>query len=120
MMRKILLAITILMLTACALAPAPQDPLSASVSSGAIGAATLAPWGSVESALSPLYTSNAMTRMRAVRALSNGHITKDQARAVLAHTDRARAVLDTARTSRDVSGIDAARAEIEAADEVMK
>lgn len=118
MIKTTLLALVVLMLAACT--TAPPAPLSAASASGAFGAATVSQWGTVEDVLAPLYTSNAMTRMRAVRALTAGRITRDQARAVLAHTDRARAVLDAARTSRDASGIDAARTEIDAAEEVMK
>lgn len=119
MKKGILLALAGMLLAACA-TTSPPVAVSARSTAGAFGAATIAQWGTVEEVLAPLYTSNAMTRMRAVRALSDGRITKDQARAVLDHTDRARAVLDSARRSRDASGIDAARAEIDAADEVMK
>lgn len=94
---RILIALAALALAACA-APPPQQ-VAGTASSGLYAAATLARAGTIDEQLAPAYTTNAMVRQRAARALDAGRIDLPTARAVLTQTDAARAALDAARNS---------------------
>lgn len=96
-MRYLIPLAAALALGACA-SMTPQQ-IAGTASSGLYAAATLARAGTIDEQLAPAYTTNAMVRQRAARALDAGRIDVATARAVLTQTDAARAALDAARAS---------------------
>lgn len=95
-MRLMILCAAALALSACASTPAQ---IASTAQTGLYAAATLARAGTIDEQLAPAYTTNAMVRQRAARALDAGRIDVPTARAVLTQTDAARAALDTARAT---------------------
>lgn len=95
-MRLMILCAAALALSACASTPAQ---IASTAQTGLYAAATLARAGTIDEQLAPAYTTNAMARQRAARALDAGRIDVPTARAVLTQTDAARAALDTARAT---------------------
>src|SRR5574340_1082800 len=90
--------ISALALAACATTP-PPTPVAAPAKVSAAGSATVAPWGSWEWQIAPLYSTSATLRLRAVKQLEAGRITKGTAVAVQTACDRARTALDASRRS---------------------
>ena len=95
-MRLMILCAAALALSACASTPAQ---IASTAQTGLYAAATLARAGTIDEQLAPAYTTNAMVRQRAARALDAGRIDVATARAVLTQTDAARTALDTARAT---------------------
>lgn len=95
-MRLMILCAAALALSACASTPAQ---IASTAQTGLYAAATLARAGTIDEQLAPAYTTNAMVRQRAARALDAGRIDVPTARAVLTQTDAARTALDTARAT---------------------
>ena len=95
-MRLMILCAAALALSACASTPAQ---IASTAQTGLYAAATLARAGTIDEQLAPAYTTNAMVRQRAARALDAGRIDMPTARAVLTQTDAARTALDTARAT---------------------
>ena len=95
-MRLMILCVAALALSACASTPAQ---IASTAQTGLYAAATLARAGTIDEQLAPAYTTNAMVRQRAARALDAGRIDVPTARAVLTQTDAARTALDTARAT---------------------
>ena len=117
-MRILLATMLALALGACVTAPEPLAP-AARGSVGSYGAATLS-WSPLEDQLAPAYTRTELLRQRAARMLDRRQISREQAIAVLVHTDRARAALDDARALRTPGPITQARAAMDAAQEILQ
>lgn len=115
-MSRILMICAALLLCACA----SPVPIKAASHTNAIGAATLAPWGSFEFQLAPSYTHNAILRQQAAAALVSHRIDSGQARRILSLTDAARAALDRARKTDSVDYLSIATAAQDAADRILK
>lgn len=96
-MRRLLLALALLLgLTACS-TPAVVSPLATSPRADVTGFATLATWGTWEMQLAPAYTRLAGLRHRASAQLDARRIPVATAIAVQATADQARAALDRSR-----------------------
>lgn len=118
---RTLIVTAALALSACAMTP---QQLAGTASSGLYAAATIAQAGTVDERLAPAYTSNAMTRQRATRLLSERRIDTATARAVLTRTDAARTALDAARLAPTPAALEqhiaTAREHIAAAEHLME
>lgn len=121
-MRILIIAASAMALSACQ-GMTPQQ-MAGTASSGLYAAATLARAGTIDEQLAPAYTTNAMVRQRAARALGAGRIDVATARAVLTQTDAARAALDAARSSTApalaTAHLTVARHHIAAAEKLME
>ena len=88
--------------------------------SGVFVVGTLAPWGSFEHEAAPAYTSLAVARRLAARRLDRQEITVEQATAVQAAADRARAALDAARARADSGDRAGATKDLQAAQPLVQ
>lgn len=102
-MRLLLIAVAALMIAACQTAPpaGEANSLTATPSNGTKGFYGYATLGNTaaELELAPLFTTNALIRRTAARRLRGGRIDVGAAEQVQAMADRARALLDEARTA---------------------
>lgn len=125
-MRFLILALAVLALSACSSTGTLQGAAKPD-RSGVFVVGTLAPWGSFEHEAAPAYTSLAVARRLAARRLDRQEITADQAIAVQAAADRARAALDAARARADrgdragaIGDLRAAQALVQQADQLAR